>query len=207
MQAGLRGWLPSADPAIVIAGTFERIPEFLAAHPANTAIDVVLYEPCSGRDGFSLSAVEAMCKAGYRVVVFSHVSAERAVIDSLEAGAVGYVLKAEGRDQLCEAIYAAASGRRHVSPMMAAALLGNGGERRPRLSARERDVLVAWLSADTKQQVAQRLFIEATTVSSYLQRIRAKYAAVGRPAHTKASLAVRAIRDGILSAEYLDRTL
>lgn len=207
VHAGLRAWLALADPAIVIAGAFGRESEFLTAHPTAAAIDVVLYEPWGGRQRCNLDGLKAICEAGYRVVVFSHLSADRAVIASLEAGAVSYLLKAECREQLCEAIYSAASGRRHVSPLMATALLGSDGERPPRLSERERDVLVTWLCVDTKQQVAERLFIEVTTVSSYLQRIRAKYAAAGRPAHTKASLMVRAIRDGILSAEYLDKAL
>jgi DNA-binding CsgD family transcriptional regulator len=73
----------------------------------------------------------------------------------------------------------------------------------PRLSAREREILIAWLQTDSKSSVAERFHITPSTVRTYLQRIRAKYADMGRPAPTKASLVARAIQDGILSIDEL----
>jgi ATP/maltotriose-dependent transcriptional regulator MalT len=73
----------------------------------------------------------------------------------------------------------------------------------PRLTQREQDVLSAWCRTESKQEVAKQLCIEPSTVATHLQRIRAKYAAVGRPATTKAALAARAIQDGILTVEDL----
>ena len=67
---------------------------------------------------------------------------------------------------------------------------------RPSLSDREIEVLLAWLAADSKEDAAARLFISASTVSTHLARIRAKYAAVGRGAPTKTHLFARALQDG-----------
>lgn len=67
---------------------------------------------------------------------------------------------------------------------------------RPDLSAREVEVLLAWLGAESKDEVAATLFISASTVSTHVARIRAKYAAVGRPAPTKTHLFARALQDG-----------
>jgi hypothetical protein len=64
-------------------------------------------------------------------------------------------------------------------------------------------VLVAWFQTENKEAVGKRLFIEPTTVCTHLQRVRANYAAVGRPAPTKAALIARAIQDGILSVDDL----
>lgn len=69
---------------------------------------------------------------------------------------------------------------------------------RPALSAREVEVLIAWLHTDSKSQVGRQLFITTSTVSTHLVRIRDKYANVGRPARTKAALAARAIQDGLI---------
>jgi len=69
---------------------------------------------------------------------------------------------------------------------------------RPDLSAREVEVLLAWLRTDSKAEVAAQLFISPSTVATHLERIRGKYIAIGRPAHTKAALAARAIQDGHL---------
>lgn len=67
---------------------------------------------------------------------------------------------------------------------------------RPALSAREVEVMLGWLAADSKEEAAARLFISASTVSTHVARIRAKYAAAGRPAPTKAHLLARALQDG-----------
>lgn len=68
--------------------------------------------------------------------------------------------------------------------------------RRPDLSDREVEVLLAWLAADSKEEAAEALFISSSTVSTHLARIRVKYTAVGRPAPTKTHLFVRALQDG-----------
>lgn len=81
---------------------------------------------------------------------------------------------------------------------------GNGnGLKRPQLSTREIEVLLEWLRNDSKSRVARTLHISAGTVGTHLQRIRAKYAALGRPAKTKAALVVRAIQDGLVDIDEL----
>ncbi|GED99917.1 hypothetical protein nbrc107696_03640 [Gordonia spumicola] len=67
---------------------------------------------------------------------------------------------------------------------------------RPSLSTREVEVLLTWLAAESKEDAAARLFISASTVSTHISRIRTKYAAVTRPAPTKAHLLARALQDG-----------
>ncbi|MFW0792940.1 LuxR C-terminal-related transcriptional regulator [Gordonia sp. CPCC 205515] len=74
---------------------------------------------------------------------------------------------------------------------------------RPDLTRREIEVLRAWLLLDSKELVTQELHIAMGTVNTHLTRIRAKYAAVGRRARTKASLAARAIQDELLSLDEL----
>lgn len=67
---------------------------------------------------------------------------------------------------------------------------------RPDLSEREIEVLVAWLVCDSKREVTERLFLADSTVSTYIQRVRSKYQAVGRPARTKIRLLLCALEDG-----------
>ncbi|MGW5267976.1 LuxR C-terminal-related transcriptional regulator [Rhodococcus sp. NPDC003994] len=69
---------------------------------------------------------------------------------------------------------------------------------RPKLTAREVEVLLAWFRSDSKPAVARTLFLSLGTVNTHLTRIRQKYAAVGRPAPTKASLVARALQDDIV---------
>ena len=74
---------------------------------------------------------------------------------------------------------------------------------RPDLSDREIEVLVAWLVSDSKREVTERLFLADSTVSTYIQRVRSKYEAVGRPARTKVRLLLRALEDGHLRLDDL----
>lgn len=73
----------------------------------------------------------------------------------------------------------------------------------PELAPREVEVLVAWFHTESKEAVARQLHIAPTTVRTHLQRVRAKYAAVGRPAKTKAALVARAIQDGLIHIDDL----
>ena len=71
----------------------------------------------------------------------------------------------------------------------------------PDLSEREIEVLVTWLFAETKREVTETLFLAESTVSTYIQRVRSKYEAVGRPARTKVRLFVRAVEDGLIDVD------
>lgn len=75
--------------------------------------------------------------------------------------------------------------------------------RRPELAPREKEVLITWLLTDNKNVAARQLHVSPATVRTHLQRIRAKYAAVGRPARTKASLVARALQDGLIEIDDL----
>ncbi|AFU03974.1 LuxR family transcriptional regulator [Nocardia brasiliensis] len=64
-------------------------------------------------------------------------------------------------------------------------------------------MLVTWVLCDSKTDVAQRLYLSLGTVNTHITRIRAKYAAVGRTANTKAALVVRALQDGLIDLDEL----
>lgn len=74
---------------------------------------------------------------------------------------------------------------------------------RPQLGDRELDALLAWLRSDSKRAAAAEIYVTESTVSTHIERIRGKYAALGRPAHTKAAMLVRAIQDGLLDLDEL----
>ena len=74
---------------------------------------------------------------------------------------------------------------------------------RPSLTPRERDVLLCWLTSDSKTVVSTELGLSSGTVKTHLHRIRGKYEAVGRNASTKAALVARALQDGLVQLEDL----
>ncbi|WP_235900426.1 helix-turn-helix transcriptional regulator [Lolliginicoccus suaedae] len=81
--------------------------------------------------------------------------------------------------------------------------VANGERPRPSLSSREQEVLLAWIKADTKDEVCNELNVAIGTINTYLARVRSKYAAVGRPASTKAALLARVLQDGMIDLDEL----
>jgi len=73
----------------------------------------------------------------------------------------------------------------------------------PGLTEREAEVLCVWLIEDSKGKAAERLYVTTSTVATTVERIRRKYTAVGRPAHTKAALFARAVQDDLLDLDEL----
>ena len=85
----------------------------------------------------------------------------------------------------------AAAARRGASPVT---------RRRPQLSPRQREVLVAYVSSgDLLPTVARQLGMDPETAKTHLRRIRFKYAEAGRPAPTRRDLYARALEDGHIS--------
>jgi DNA-binding NarL/FixJ family response regulator len=204
IHAGIAIWCREADPPIDVAGHYLSAESFLQDHPpGSTDVDVVLVDLELDSRRVDLSAVDKVVMAGHRVVVFSHIDADEIILKCLDLGVASYVVKTESKDHLIDAIRAACVDIPYVAPRMAGAMFNDRSLGRPSLPAREEEVLIAWFQAESKDLVAEKLHIAPSTVRTHLQRVRAKYAAVGRPATTKAALVARAIQDGIINLDDL----
>jgi DNA-binding NarL/FixJ family response regulator len=204
VHAGVESWLTRSQPRIKVALNCRTPAEFLAnCRIARPSVDVVLFALQYDGRAPDFGSLRMLCRSGHRVIVYTHLVSDEIILTSLDCGAIGYVAKSESGRHLCEAILSARSESPYIAPRMAQALLNDTTVGRPRLSRREREVLVAWCQTESKDEVAKRLFVQPSTVSTHLQRARAKYAAVGRPASTKAALIARAIQDGFLGLDDL----
>ncbi|WP_395308214.1 response regulator transcription factor [Mycobacterium sp. AMU20-3851] len=204
IHAGVRAWFAGCNPPIEVVADYPHPAPFLADHPeGGEDIDVVMFDLQYERFQPEFETLRRVCEAGHRVIVYSHMATDEVILSSLDAGAITFLAKGEDKQHLFDAVYAAHANTPYVGPRMAKALFNDRTVGRPGLSTREREVLIAWFQTENKEFVAKRLFIEPSTVRTHLQRARAKYAAVGRPAPTKAALIARAVQDGILSIEDL----
>jgi DNA-binding NarL/FixJ family response regulator len=204
VHAGIESWLTRSRAPIAVTLNCRAPAEFLAnSRSAGPNVDVVLFALQYDGRAPEFGSLRMLCRAGHRVIVSTHLVSDEIILTSLDCGAVGYLAKSESGRHLCEAILSAGSDTPYVAPRMAQALVNDTTVGRPGLSRREREVLVAWCQTESKDEVARRLFVQPSTVSTHLQRARAKYAAVGRPASTKAALIARAIQDGFLGLDDL----
>jgi len=92
------------------------------------------------------------------------------LIEALDAGARGFVLKEAPLDDLVRAVRTIAHGDTYVDPVLAGVLAGvQAAERLPRLTQRERDVLRLLAEGLSNELVGQRLFISAETVRTHVR--------------------------------------
>ncbi|CAM3692144.1 response regulator [Smaragdicoccus niigatensis] len=207
---GIAAWCAMANPPITIAEKYTDPSEFLAS-TTRGGIDVVVLDLQFEQRDPDLGSLRTICEEGSRVIVFSQHTEPALVLSCLDVGAVTYLSKSEGREHLVAAVHAATTDSPYLSPTMAKAMttdsvsgIGSDGIlKRPILSQREREVLLNWFQTESKALVAQSLFITVGTINTHLARIRLKYAAVGRPAPTKAALVARAIQDGLVTPDDL----
>jgi DNA-binding NarL/FixJ family response regulator len=107
------------------------------------------------------------------VVVLTSFSDRERILQALDAGAAGYLLKDVEPDELAKAIEAAARGEAPLDPKAARTLLSARQAAVPAegLSEREREVLLMVAAGLPNKQIARRLSISEKTVKAHLTRI------------------------------------
>ena len=102
---------------------------------------------------------------------------------TLEAGAIGYLLKDLSAEELAQAIRDAHAGRSTLSPEAAQSLVKNAGQL-PALGSdltdRECEVLALLIEGFNNTQIAEKLFVSPSTIKSHVSSILAKLGAISR---------------------------
>ena len=122
-----------------------------------------------------------------RVVVLTSFSDQERILDALDAGAVGYLLKDAEPDELLGGIRAAAQGLSPLHPKAATAVLNARARRRPvaELSDRQAEVLRLVAAGRQNKHIARELGISEKTVKTHLTAI---FQALGVTDRTQAAL-------------------
>ncbi len=144
-------------------------------------------------------SVSGLMEVGAKVLLISAFEDAVAVRAAMTAGALGFVPKRASVEVLREALETVGAGEFYLSVDLAAILASAADS--PELSPRELDVLRLYASGLKLTAVANQLGISPHTAKEYLDRVRAKYAQVGRTARTRTELYVEANRDGLLEPE------
>ncbi|QEV17715.1 response regulator [Streptomyces alboniger] len=172
--------------------------------------DVVLMDiRMPGTDGLAatrmISADPALTHV--RVVMLTTFEVDEYVVQSLRAGASGFLGKGAEPDELLGAIRIAAAGEALLSPVATKGLIakflaqGEGsdgetplrGERLDALTSREREVLVQVAGGYSNDEIAEHLEVSPLTVKTHVNRAMAKLGARDR-----AQLVVIAYESGLV---------
>jgi DNA-binding NarL/FixJ family response regulator len=203
-RAGLRALL-DAQPDMRVIGEAGTGGEAVAL-TRSLGPDVILLDlSMPGMDG--LGALREMQREGLRgraLALTMHAENEY-LVQVLEAGGYGYVLKQAVDTDLFEAIRTVARGEVFLYPSAATLLLGRYLEARRAmgdekaaddgLSEREREVLALTAEGYTSQEIGERLALSAKTVETYRGRVMRKLRL-----HHRAELVRYALDVGLLRA-------
>lgn len=122
-----------------------------------------------------------------RVVVLTSFSEQRRVLEALDAGAEGYLLKHSDPEQILAAIWAAHRGEAPIDPKVNRVLLDAKriGSTGVDLTEREREVLLQVRSGLANKQIARKLGISERTVKAHLTKV---FQTIGVTDRTRAAL-------------------
>ena len=190
VRNGLRRLLDSAEGVEVVGAAADGAEAVELAR--QTEPDVVIMDlEMPHMDGIEATRRIAVEQPDTRVVVLTSFSDRERILDALDAGAVGYLLKDAEPDELVRGIRAAARGESPLAPRAATAVLHARAEGRPpdpTLTAREREVLELLGEGLPNKLIARRLGISEKTVKAHITRV---FQAIGVTDRTQAALWVQ----------------
>ncbi|WP_328949748.1 response regulator transcription factor [Streptomyces sp. NBC_00184] len=171
VRAGLLALLGS-EPDIEVVGEAGSGEEAVAL-TARLTPDVVLMDLQLGEgiDGVETTRRIVAGTAGAHVLVLTTYDTDADITRAIEAGATGYLLKAERPEELFAAIRSAAQGRTTLSPPVASRVMARMRAPLPTLTDRERDILGQLSQGLGNRDIARALFISEATVKTHLGRI------------------------------------
>ncbi len=193
VRAGLRDMLSAQDDFDVVGEAVngaEAVTLTTRLQPHVVLMDLRMPE----MDGVSAIAQIKAQHQDVQILVLTTYDSDSDILPAVEVGATGYLLKDAPREELFQAIRAAAQGKPMLTPSIAARLMER--MRSPTveaLTSREIDVLKLVAKGANNKQIASQLYISEATVKSHLIRIYGKLGVEDRTAAV-----TKALEQGIL---------
>ena len=155
--------------------------------PAVLLLDVAL----PGMQGPAAVARLLEARPGLKIVMLTGRDADEPLLESIRAGAVGYLLKGAGSEAIIEGLDDAVAGGAPMSPTIARRVLallrepageaapgasaGAGAKELAQLTEREREVLALVANGDADKEICAKLGITRSTVKNHLTAIYDKW--------------------------------
>ena len=186
VRAGLEDLL-SGTADIEVCGSVEdgaaAVEQVAATEPDVILMDISM----PVMDGIEATRQITAADPEARIVILTSFSDQKGILEAIDAGAIGYLLKDAAPEELFRGVRAAAEGESPLAPTAARALLrarqaGDGPEE---LTEREREVLALVGAGLPNKLIARRLEISEKTVKTHLTSV---YRRIGVDSRTEAAL-------------------
>ncbi|WP_027019159.1 LuxR C-terminal-related transcriptional regulator [Corynebacterium sputi] len=185
VRAGLRAVLESAPDITVLAEVGDpddAVAKCTAEAGTDPLPDVVLMDLRFGEGPGSAGAADGVTATekirslpgAPQVLVITNYSTDADILGAVSAGAVGYLLKDSGPDELIAGVRDASRGRTVLSQKIAGRLMGRLSQPAVELTAREVEVLELVAAGHSNRKIASQLVLTEATVKSHLVHIFTK---------------------------------
>lgn len=179
IRKGLRQILLERYPSAIIDEANDA--EGLISKAIDGKFDVIISDlSMPGRSGLDVLSYIKQNFPDLPVLILSSYPEDQYAIRTLKAGASGYLSKETAPEELVKAVERVLQGRKYISSSIAEKMAENleqGGERKSgyeSLSDREFDVFKLIAAGKPVSEIAEKLSLSVTTVSTYRARILAK---------------------------------
>jgi len=188
VRAGLRGMLESEPEIEVVAEATngrEAVSLVGRLEPQVVLMDLQMPE----LDGVDATKQIRDRYPETKVLVLTTFDTDADITRAINAGATGYLLKDAPRQELFQAIRAAARGESVLTPAIASRLMSKmRGPAERSLSEREIEVLTQVADGKSNKDIASKLYISEATVKTHLVHIFGKLGVDDRTAAVTVSL-------------------
>ena len=149
----------------------------LKLRPDVVVVDLML------EDGTACDLMQKLQAKGLaaQILVYSAHTAEAKVLETLRAGASGYIITGSAQQRLIDAIHTVAGGDSYLDPAIASQVMGRLGRTQERrsphsreLTERESTVLEALVQGKRNKDIAGELFITERTVKYHVNALFTK---------------------------------
>ncbi|MFI5688031.1 response regulator [Streptomyces sp. NPDC051636] len=170
------------EPDITVVGEAATVEQALVRVPALRPDVAVLDVRLPDGDGVTVCRELRSRMPELACLMLTSFDDEEALLDSIMAGASGYVLKQIQGSDLVSAVRTVARGQSLLDPSATTRLMARlrGGEQQeepdalPGLTEREREILALIGEGLTNRQIGQRLYLAEKTVKNHISRLLAK---------------------------------
>jgi two-component system, NarL family, response regulator LiaR len=206
VRKGIRALLATKRDIQVIAEAAdgaEAVAQAQAHHPDVVLMDLMMPK----MDGIQATREITARQPGTRILVLTSFAADEQVFPAIKAGALGYLLKDSGPQELIQAIRQVYRGEPSLDPSVARKVLAELASPAEKpltpdpLTARELDILRLIAQGQSNREMAEKLTIAEETVHTHVSNILSKLHLASR---TQAAL--YALKEGIASVDDIPET-
>ena len=172
----------NADPRLVVAGESDCLAAARVFFAETDGVDAALVDlALPDGDGHSLIRELAISHPQVETLVITVFGDEKHVVNAIEAGATGYLLKDRDEAHVTDSICDVLDGGSPISPSIARLLLMRFREespapdaQRPQLTPREDEVLTMIVKGFSYREISEAMRLSVHTVTSHIQHIYRK---------------------------------